>query len=308
MLLAVFDLGSNSFKLTVARYLGIQSKIPFKVIHKERHPVQFGASVFEIKKISNKHKALGLKAIEKMRDSATSFNTPLVRIVGTSALREASNGNQFVREVSKKLGLDIEIISGVEEAQIIAAGIEWEFPFVDKGVLVDIGGGSTEIAQFGNGWRRSSVKSCPLGSVRLALEWENNRKKISVEDSLRKKARTVLKKHRAPVNFDYLVGSAGAIQALGGILKSKKKNITIKKPAIDAWISGNIHSSANKLELEYDLSPTRARVVVPGAIILSETLEWLGENEIFVTEMTLRNGLLVDYVERLRKMNWILDD
>ncbi len=307
MLLAVFDLGSNSFKVTVAQYLGADARVPFKIIHKERHPVQFGASVFGDKKISARHKVLGLKALQTMRDNVLRFQVPLVRIVGTSALREASNGKAFVQEVLKKLDLNIDVISGLEEARIIAGGLEWEYPFIDRGLLIDIGGGSTEIAQFGKGWKKPSEKSFALGSVRLSLDWERGRKKASVESDLRKKVRSLLSRNKTPKNFDYLVGSAGAIQALGGILMDKKKNTTIQKSEIDTWITESIHVSTKELRTLYKIAPSRARVVVPGAIILSEILEWLGEDEIFVTEMTLRNGLLVDFIERLKQLNWILD-
>lgn len=307
MLLAVFDLGSNSFKVTVAQYMGSDARIPFKIVHKERHPVQFGASVFGDKKISNRHRVLGLKALQSMRDSVLRFQVPLVRIVGTSAIREATNGKAFVDEVAKKLGLSIEVISGVEEARIIAGGLEWEYPFVDSGLLIDIGGGSTEIAQFGRGWKKAIEKSFPLGSVRLALEWEKGRRKISIEEDLRRRVRKTLLRQRAPKSFDYLVGSAGAIQTLGGILTSKRKNTTIRKKGIDKWIAEVVHTSADELQVSYNLAPSRARVVVPGAIILSELLRWLGEDEIFVTEMTLRNGMLVDFIARLQEMNWIID-
>lgn len=307
MLLAVFDLGSNSFKLTVAQYLGQSSRIPFKIVHKERHPVQFGGSVFDTNTISGRHKVLGLKALQRMKDSLANFEVPLVRIVGTSAIREAKNGKQFVKEVSKKIGIDINVISGEEEAGIIAQGLEWEFPFVDQGLLVDIGGGSTEVACFGPGWKRLKQDSFEIGSVRLALDWEQNKQDPDIQMALRDRVQYVLKGKKVPKGFEYLVGSAGTMQSLAGILANKKKNILIKKSDLDAWIDENIRADKDLLQSKYKLTPSRARVVVPGAIILSESLNWLDEDEIFVTEMTLRNGLLVAMVEELRKAGWILD-
>jgi exopolyphosphatase/guanosine-5'-triphosphate,3'-diphosphate pyrophosphatase len=307
MLFAVLDLGSNSFKMTVAQYVGAKRKVPFKIVHKERHPVQMGASVFESRQISPRHKAMALKALKAMRDNLARFNLPLVRIVGTSALRDAKNGKHFVEEISKKLGLSVEVISGLEEARVIAQGLEWEYPFVKRGVLVDIGGGSTEVAPFGRGWSRAQPDSFQMGSVRLALEWDRVRTRKGAEQKLRERIRTVLKHKKAPRDFEYLVGSAGAIQSLGGILAARKKNAVIHKVDLDDWIEHSFCEDPKSLQNAYGLAPSRARVLVPGAVILSETLNWLREEDIFVTEMTLRNGLLVDFVEKLKGRNWLVE-
>jgi len=307
MLFAVLDLGSNSFKMTVAQYVGMRRKVPFKIIHKERHPVQLGASVFDKKIISTPHWTMAFKAIKRMRDNLVRFNMPLVRVVGTSALRDARNGAAFVEAVRVKLGLKIHVISGLQEARVIAQGLEWEYPFVERGVLVDIGGGSTEVAQFGRGWKRLDQESFQMGSVRLALKWDLLRKKKGTEAKLRENVRGVLSKRKPPRNFEYLVGSAGAIQSLGSILCARKKNAVIHKTDLDDWIAHSFHEDSRSLQDAYGLAPSRARVLVPGAIILSEALAWLKEEDIFVTEMTLRNGLLVDCVESLKSRDWLVE-
>jgi len=308
MLFAVLDLGSNSFKMTVAQYVGASRKVPFKIIHKERHPVQMGASVFETKTISTRHRLMAFKALKRMRDNLSRFNMPLVRVVGTSALRDAKNGSKFVAEVRQKLGLNIQVISGLEEARVIAQGLEWEYPFVDRGVLVDIGGGSTEVAQFGEGWKTLTQSSFQMGSVRLSLKWDSLRTRKGAELKLRENVRATLAKKKPPRNFEYLVGSAGAIQSLGTILCARKKNAVIHREDLDDWIEHSFHEDAHSLEATYGIAPSRARVLVPGAIILSETLAWLKEEDIFVTEMTLRNGLLVDFVETLKERDWIVEN
>ncbi|MEO5667374.1 MAG: hypothetical protein ABIR96_04875 [Bdellovibrionota bacterium] len=307
MLFAVLDLGSNSFKMTVAQYVGMRRKVPFKIIHKERHPVQLGGSVFETKLISNRHKIMALKALKRMRDNLSRFNMPLVRVVGTSALRDARNGADFVKEVHAKIGLKIQVISGIQEARVIAQGLEWEYPFVDRGMLVDIGGGSTEVAQFGRGWKTLKQESFQIGSVRLSLKWDSVRKKKGAEAKLRETVRACLRKKKPPRSFEYLVGSAGAIQSLGGILCATKKNAVIHKTDLDDWIEHSFHEDSKNLQSIYGLAPSRARVLVPGAIILSEVLAWLKEEDIFVTEMTLRNGLLVDCVETLKARDLLLE-
>src|SRR5687768_5468000 len=131
MLLAVMDLGSNSFKLSVAQWKGNEVQTPFRILHKERHPVQLGGSVFSKGgRISSEHRIAGLRALQKMLVSVNRFPSPLVRVVGTSALREAANSKTFLKEAQQRLGLNIDVISGLQEARLIAEGLEWEYPFI----------------------------------------------------------------------------------------------------------------------------------------------------------------------------------
>jgi exopolyphosphatase/pppGpp-phosphohydrolase len=141
----------------------------------------------------------------------------------------------------------------------------------------------------------------------LALKWDVNRKRPSAEAKLRENVRSVLNRKKPPRNYDYLVGSAGAIQSLGQILCARKKNAVIHLGDLDDWIVHSFDEDVRSLQSDYALAPSRARVLVPGAIILSEVLRWLKEEDIFVTEMTLRNGLLVDFVETLKERNWLVE-
>ncbi len=302
MLLAVMDLGSNSFKMTVAQWAPeLNRRQPFRVLHKERHPIQLGKSVFESGKISPKDFKDGLKAIFKMQARLRDFSSPILRVVATSAIRDSANGREFVKEVRAQLGIPIEVISGTEEAKLIARGLEWEYPRVQKGLLIDIGGGSTEIAAFGKAWDSTFCHSLKMGSIRLQTVMPRIK---SAQDLLRtRKVVKNLLRQEAPLGMEKLIGSAGAIQSLGKILGNKRPLSIIKKADLDLWIDNSIGMSAKDFVEAYDLAPSRARIVLPGAIILSEILAWLGRKECNVTDMTLRDGLLVDLVG-----NWQLSE
>jgi exopolyphosphatase/guanosine-5'-triphosphate,3'-diphosphate pyrophosphatase len=300
VLLAVVDLGSNSFKMTVAQWVpGPSRSRPFRILHKERHPVQLGATVFQTGRIVGKERKDAYRALERMQVRLRDFSAPILRVVATSAIREAADGKIFVEDVRRRLGLPIEIITGTEEASLIARGLEWEYPQVSKGLLVDIGGGSTEVATFGKGWPKSFVHSFRLGSVRVATMWFKQRKTVSLA-KIRGLIRPTLRFPR-PTGVEKLLGSAGTIQSLGDILGRGSKERVIRRAELDRWIEANLRKSPDALGKEYGLTPSRARVVVPGSIILSEVLHWLGRDEIIVTQMTLRDGLLVDLVTRWKK-------
>ncbi len=294
------DLGSNSFKMTVAQWApDSKGQHPFRVLHKERHPVQLGRSVFAEGRISAEDFREGYKAIAKMQERLRDFSAPILRVVATSAIRDSGNGRDFVNQVRDKLGIPVDVITGTEEARLISRGLEIEYPGVKRGALVDIGGGSTEIASFGSGWKEPTCHSFKVGSVRLATNYfGKNKANLESEAAARKTVASILKVP-PPKSIEKLVGSAGAIQSLGKILSRKNPQV-IKRSILDQWIQLHVADSHSSLEKEFELQPSRARVIVPGAIVLSEVLKWLGQEEIIVTGMTLRDGLMVDLVNRWR--------
>ena len=232
MLLAVMDLGSNSFKMTVAQWAPELSRSrPFRVLHKERHPIQLGLSVFSNGEISPKDWKEAIKALAKMQGRIRDFSSPILRVVATSAIRDAANGREFVKEVRERLGIPIEVISGIEEARLIAQGLEWEFPRIGRGLLVDIGGGSTEVAAFGKNWEENFCHSFKVGSVRVASQYFQSRKNIDLE-KLRRMIQNQLRQF-PPKRIEKLIGSAGSIQSLGRILSSSRPTPVIKKSTLD---------------------------------------------------------------------------
>jgi exopolyphosphatase / guanosine-5'-triphosphate,3'-diphosphate pyrophosphatase len=296
MLLAVMDLGSNSFKMTVAQWAPELSRTrPFRILHKERHPIQLGASVFSQGKISSKDFKEGVRAIKKMQERLRDFASPILRVVATSAIRDSSNGREFVRYVNEELALPIEVISGAEEASLISRGLQWEFPKVSRGLLIDIGGGSTEVASFGTSAQDLYCQSYRIGSVRVAMKFF--KKKVS-KDSLpriRSQIRATLK-DPPKFKFEKVVGSAGTIQSLGQIFGLGIGLKSIKLIELDRWILANLNASPQSIVKRFKVQPSRARVLVAGALVLSEVLHWLGQSELNVTGMTLRDGVLVDLV------------
>jgi len=300
MLLAVMDLGSNSFKMTVAQWAPeLSRRRPFQVLHKERYPIQLGASVFSEGAISKGDFKKAVQALKKMQARLRDFTSPILRVVATSAIRDSRNGAQFVEYVRRELGLNIEVISGRQEASLIAAGLNIEYPKVSRGLLVDIGGGSTEIASFGTEITKASFcRSYRIGSVRVATRFFAKGQKLDLVKARRSVREAFISLQ--PANVEKVVGSAGTIQSLAKIFYPNSKQPIIQLSRLSRWIEENFDRSPRQLEKKYMLRPSRARVLVPGAIVLEEILTTLQKNSIVVTGMTLRDGLMVDLVE-----NWV---
>src|SRR4051794_39129293 len=162
-ILAAIDLGTNSFHLVVAR---VSTDGRFEVITTEKDVIRLGHGGGDMKDLSDDAIDRGIAALTRMRRIAESSGAPL-RAVATSAVREAENANVFLQRARAEAGVEVEVISGVEEARLIHLGVLQAVPVFDRRLLLcDIGGGSTEVL-LGHGGETIDARSFKLGAVRL---------------------------------------------------------------------------------------------------------------------------------------------
>ena len=139
----------------------------FEVIAREKDNTRLGEGGGDMKMLSPEAIERGIEALRNMRRIADAHRAT-VFAVATSAVREAKNSSDFVDRVSNEAGIDIEIISGVEEARLIHLGVLQALPLSDKrSLLIDIGGGSTEVVIFDH-TEELFVRSFKIGAVRLS--------------------------------------------------------------------------------------------------------------------------------------------
>ena len=140
--LAAIDLGSNSFHMIVARADGAGS---FTVLDRIKEPVRLAAGIDDSGYLSPKAATRALACLARFSERTAGLHADRVRVVGTNTLRSARNGPDFVALAAETLGHRIEIISGVEEARLIFAGANLAFDTPGRRLVIDIGGGSTEL-------------------------------------------------------------------------------------------------------------------------------------------------------------------
>src|SRR5512135_2084660 len=161
-ILAVIDVGTNAVRLELARPLPDGS---FDLVHSERDPVRPGEGVFKTGRIPREVEQRLLSTLRRYAALARRHRA-VVRAVATSAVREAKNGPEVVARVRAATGLDLEVISGKEEARLIALGVLRGQPPRARNLVVDVGAGSTEIA-VAVGEHPTVLHSVAIGSVRL---------------------------------------------------------------------------------------------------------------------------------------------
>ena len=139
--IAAIDIGTNSFHLVIAE---IDIKNRFKILTKSKEVVRLGNSSNDMKYISEESIIRGVEVLKRFKLICESYNAEIIA-VATSATREALNQNEFKLRVFSETGIEINIVSGYEEARLIYLGIMQSLEIFDKKILmVDIGGGSTE--------------------------------------------------------------------------------------------------------------------------------------------------------------------
>src|SRR5580693_73699 len=164
---AAVDIGSNSVRLKIARL----TRGRLRAVHEDREVTRLGEGVFRSGFLTPESMAETVKVLRRFHRATQQIVTDNVRVVATSALRDARNSQAFLEWVRSATGWDVEIISGVEEARLIHLGLVSKIRSTATPVLmIDLGGGSCELTLSAAGHIRNTV-SLPLGAVRLTNEF-----------------------------------------------------------------------------------------------------------------------------------------
>lgn len=223
MHVAIIDLGTNTFNLLV---VDIHPDKTYTTVFQNKIPVKLGEGGITKNFIESTPFQRGINALENHLNDIKRFSCEKIFAFATSAIREASNGKQFVLEAKQKLGLDIQVISGDKEAELIYYGVRdaVRMDAEDRSLIIDIGGGSTEFIIATKDkifWKQSFL----LGAARL-LEIFNPSDPITGEET--EKVNAYLKKELKPL-FDAvsqypvveLIGSSGSFDSLAEMIAHK---------------------------------------------------------------------------------------
>ena len=308
MLLGAIDVGTNSIHLIVVEMdprFGTS-----RTILKAREMVRLGGGEALARGYLGK-KAIGrgVAAIAKFAESARVAGAVDIRAVATSAVREASNRDEFLAAVRASSGVEIEVLDDVEEARLIHLGVSRGFPLAGRTACIfDIGGGSTEFI-VGDEERAYFLHSVRVGSLRLFEEYlGEERSSAGGYRELDRHLRAAL----APValqiadyRFDTLIGTSGTVLGLAAL---DAAHFGYPQQRVHGYVLRlerlrELHDAMAKLSpLERRKMPgmnaRRSDIIVAGAAIVIAVLEMLGRTELVVSERALREGIVVDYLER----------
>ncbi len=315
---AAIDIGSNSCRLAIASVGGHK----LKVLHEDREVVRLGDSVFQTGEISPDAMANTIRALKRFQRSVQSQVVDQVRVVATSAMRDARNAAAFIAWVKSATGWTVEVISGLEEGRLIHLGVVTHEPGArGRCVLIDLGGGSCEVSLSENS-RILEMVSLPLGSVRLQQEFlqsdppteDQLRQMHSYIDREMRKLERKLGKPGVPLVIATSGSAAALAQASQSIALLTKPGKAAKKAVKRAAKKATLRADPVALQADVTsiralarrlvkmknserlqvpgIGPKRSEIIIGGAFVYAEIMERLGLKSFRYSPLGLRDGLL----------------
>jgi len=304
---AFLDVGTNSIRLLVVR---INPNRSFTVISEQKEMVRLGEQEFSDGLLLESAMERAVRVIKNFYDLSKTYGASEFVAMATSATREASNRADLVDRVKEATGLELQIISGMEEARLIYLGVSSGHHIGRKVALfLDIGGGSTELA-LGDQNEYSYLESLKVGAIRLTTMFVKKPEAPVPEDVLSKMRKYVksslvrAKKEILQSKVSLVFGSSGTVVNLGEILlrqDSSSRPGVIRLPQLRKLV---LHLAGMDLAARRKvpgMNPERADIIVAGAMVLETLMEELKLSEIAVSQRSMRDGMLQDYLGGLEE-------
>ena len=306
--LAAIDVGTNSFHLVVVRL----TANGYAVVERRVETIRLGHGLVDTGMLAPEAIERGVAALVRMKRIADVHAAP-VRAVATSAVRTARNAGTFLERARHEAGVDIEVVSGLDEARLIHLGVLQAIPVHDRRLLlVDVGGGSTELL-IGRAGDTLAATSLELGAVRLTDRFfpEGHVDPDAVAEcrAAIESAIEPFAVRAAEVGFDLTIASSGTALSLvsmasaragasGGGTARSGDHVTIDE--IDAIADALVgHRSTAERRSVPGLDPRRADIIVAGVLILQSVAHALGVATIVYSASALREGIVVDTLARI---------
>ena len=308
---ATIDIGTNSTHLLIAK---IERKLnTFSIELAEKSTTRLGERDPQTGELTSLAMNRAFSTLKRFKDLSESYKVESLIIAATSAVREAPNGKIFIAEIKKKIGLDVELISGAEEARLIYLGVLSGMQFGNKPHLVlDIGGGSTELILADSSEARA-LTSTKIGAVRLQREFIkkdpiSSQNELFLRSFIRGSMESAIDKVSKRIEageIPVLVATSGTAMAIGSLISNKENHMQSKlqgykitKNNLDIIVSQLIKMTPSERSQLSSLSERRSEIIVPGALILQTIMNMVDVNEIILSERALREGLVVDWMCR----------
>ena len=308
---AAIDIGTNSIHLLIA---AIDPELrSFRVVQAEKSSTRLGERDPETGELSGVAIERSLLALGRFRDLAHSHGAEQILTAATSAVREAPNGRAFLQTVQEDIGLEVDLVSGPEEARLIYLGVLSGMAFGDQAHLIlDIGGGSTELI-LADGRDARVLTSTRVGAVRLQRDFVDQDPlpparltflRAFIQGSLEPavdKVRRALKPGEVPV----MVATSGTAITLAALAAAQEtrppqrlQGFRVSRERIDQLVNQLAAMTLEERRAVPAINERRAEIIVPGSLVLQQAMAMLKVRELVISDRALREGLIVDWMLR----------
>jgi exopolyphosphatase/guanosine-5'-triphosphate,3'-diphosphate pyrophosphatase len=287
MILAAIDVGSNAVRLQITRVIEDGKVKSFKKVQYIRFPMRLGSDVFSTGKIASEKFNDFVLLMRTFKALIDLYKVDHYYACATSAMREAENGEDLVEAIKSDSGLELNIISGSFEAEIINKVISM-YLHDDASLHIDVGGGSTELNVY-RGREKIATRSFPLGTVRVL---SNGDQKVTWS-----KMGEWIAKHLSYVNQVVAIGTGGNIRKLFELANGEKgKSISLKDLISTRGMLLDMSYEERMSQLQ--LNSDRADVIIPAADIYIKMMAEAGAKKILVPDIGLKDGIIAYLYEK----------
>lgn len=296
MILAAIDIGSNAARLLITETsVYTDGSVDYTKLNLLRIPLRLGFDVFDKGYITEEKKRKMIDTIKAYKLLMDIYKVEAVKACATSAMRDATNGTQVLKEIYAETGIEVSIITGQEEANIIYETHIAEKLNTSKSYMyVDVGGGSTEVTLFSDN-HIVFKESFNIGTIRLLND--------KVTDEQWEHMKWYIKTHTKDYQPVEAIGSGGNINKIFSISKRKEGKPLPLDLLKDYYKELSLNSVEERKHL-YNLRSDRADVIVPALQIYIAVMRWANADEIYVPKIGLADGLVkMLYKDMLREQN-----
>ena len=293
MKIAAIDIGSNAARLLINEVIEPKKGKPeFTKLNLLRIPLRLGMDVFTNGEIGPEREKMVVDSMKVFSDLMKIYGVEHYRACATSAMRDAKNGLKIRELVKKTSGIEIEIISGDEEASLVyenhvAEGLDKDFSYL----YIDVGGGSTELTFYENG-KMKYKNSFNIGTIRLL----NN---LVTEDHW-KDMKEEIRKNINSKKTVVAIGSGGNINKVFSMSKTKDGKPLFLSGLKNTYKELSLLSVTERMA-KHNLREDRADVLVPALEIFTKVMTWSDLNKIFVPKISVADGLIHQIYDGLKK-------
>jgi exopolyphosphatase/guanosine-5'-triphosphate,3'-diphosphate pyrophosphatase len=315
---AALDLGSNALRLRIVEAhsapsgkeqlsLLPEAASSFRELSSLRAPVRLGSEVFVTGRLAAASIGQACSALREFRQEMDAAKVDAYRATATSAVREAQNGAVLVERARREAGIELEVIEGVEEARLIQLAVVRRLGLSDRrALLVDVGGGSTELTYLDRG-SNAFAMSLPLGTVRLlemylraAKTVDRARQKLLFEGVDRALGEALPQLAKMP--FEVLVGTGGNVDTIAELCPTKSGFAgdprAVDVAAMRALLGKLFALTPEQRRDGFGLRPDRADTIVPAASIFARVAETFGTTAIVAPGVGLKEGILEELADK----------
>ncbi len=302
MRIAIIDLGTNTINLLIVEQEGGDS---YNILHESKYPAKLGKGGINNKTILPEAMDRGIKALEIHKETMKPYHVEKVVCIATAAIRSASNGQEFVKRAKDECGLDINIVDGQKEAELIFDGVKQVVPIGEERIMIlDIGGGSNEfIIANKNGvlWKHSF----DLGMARLLDRFQTSdpitKEEVDAVEAYIKKELSLLYEAFEKYPCDTLVGSSGSFDTIAGMIAAihhphldMKKVMTYNVPLdfVEELNQKFLKSTHNEREKMERMDLHRVEMIVLASIFINFIVREFQLKDFWQCAFALKEGAI----------------